>query len=123
MVEYLMKNYPHEKSDLVTSKNPPKFESNLSPEELMSVLNSALDLKELQEFVRHAEGDPRAQIPQLIKLYLELGVKFLAFNRDEEFNTIDGLIWLEIPEIPEAVGIRYFGEEGWPKYRDRHKQN
>lgn len=86
----------------------------------MSILNSALDLKELQEFVRYAEGDPRAQIPQLIKLYLELGVKFLAFNRDEEFNTIDGLIWLEIPKIPEAVGIRYFGEEGWPKYRDLH---
>ncbi len=120
MVNYLMKNFPHEKSALVRSKNPPKFESNLSPGELTAIVDAALNLQELQEFVRHAEGDPRAQIPQLIKLYLELGVKFLAFNKDEEFNTIDGLIWLEIPGIPDAVGLRYFGEEGWPKYRSAH---
>lgn len=123
MVNYLMKKFPHEKSDLVRSKNPPKFESNLSPSELTAVVDAALNLQELQEFVRHAEGDPRAQIPQLIKLYIELGVKFLAFNRDEEFNTIDGLIWLDIPSLPEAVGVRYFGEAGWPVYRDMHKKS
>jgi putative hemolysin len=120
MVNYLMKYFPHEKSDQVTSKNPPVFASNLSPEELTSIVDSSMDLSELQEFVRAAEGNPRAQIPQLIKLYLELGVRFLAFNKDEEFNTIDGLIWLDITEIPDSVGVRYFGEDGWPKYLARH---
>ena len=122
MVNYLMKNFPHEKSELVTSKNPPKFESNLSPAELTSIVDQALNLQELQEFVRTAEGNPRAQIPQLIKLYLELGVRFLAFNKDEDFNTIDGLIWLDIPCIPEAVGERYFGE-GWAAYCEKHKKS
>jgi hypothetical protein len=70
-------------------------------------------LESLQEFVRQTEGNPKAQIPQLIKLYLELGVRFLAFNKDDEFNTIDGLIWLDIREIPEPIITRFMGEDGW----------
>jgi putative hemolysin len=120
MVNYLMKNFPHEKSAQVTSKNPPTFDSSLTPDDLTEIVDQALNLQELQEFVRHAEGNPRAQIPQLIKLYLELGVRFLAFNKDDDFNTIDGLIWLDIPSIPEAVGKRYFGDE-WPAYSQSHK--
>jgi putative hemolysin len=119
MISYLMKNFPHEKSAMVSSKNPPTLDTNLAPEELVTILNASMDLSALQEFVRHAEGNPKAQIPQLIKLYLELGVKFLAFNKDDEFNTIDGLIWLDITAVPEAVGSRYFGE-GWKTYLAYH---
>jgi putative hemolysin len=119
MISYLMKNFPHEKSAMVSSKNPPALDTNLAPEELVTILNASMNLTALQEFVRHAEGNPKAQIPQLIKLYLELGVKFLAFNKDDEFNTIDGLIWLDITAVPEAVGLRYFGE-GWKTYLAYH---
>jgi len=121
MVSYLMQNFSHEKSDLVSSINPPKFDSSLSPEDLTKLLDASMDLSGLQEFVRYAEGNPKAQIPQLIKLYLELGVRFLAFNKDEEFNTIDGLIWLDITQVPESVGQRYFGE-GWPAYLAYHRK-
>lgn len=121
MVNYLMKNHPHEKSSLVQSKNPPKFGSNLSPDELTELVDASLNLKSLQEFVRQAEGNPRAQVPQLIKLYLELGVRFLAFNHDPDFNSIDGLIWLDIPKIPADIVTRYFGEEGWASYSSHHK--
>jgi len=120
MVSYLMKNFPHAKSESVVSKNPPSFDSNLEPAELTSIVDAAINLSALQEFVRHAENNPRAQIPQLIKLYLELGVRFLAFNKDDEFNSIDGLIWLDITGIPHEVGARYFGEEGWSKYLAYH---
>jgi putative hemolysin len=120
MVNYLMKNHVHEKSNMVTSKNPPQFDTELSPEELTSVIDSALNLSSLQDFVRMAEGNPKAQIPQLIKLYIELGVRFLAFNKDDEFNTIDGLIWLNIPKMPTGIGHRYFGEEPWAKYVAHH---
>ncbi|NJL24525.1 MAG: GNAT family N-acetyltransferase [Calothrix sp. SM1_5_4] len=122
MVNYLMKRFPHEKSDLVTSKNPPVFHSELSPEELTALVDASLDLRSLQEFVRAAEGNPRAQIPQLIKLYLELGVKFLAFNKDDEFNTIDGLIWLDLPNVPPDLLTRYMGEEGSKSYLARHRR-
>lgn len=122
MVSFLMKHYEHEKSSAVTSKNPPQFDSNLSPEDLTSLLDSALNLNSLQDFVRMAEGNPKAQIPQLIKLYIELGVRFLAFNKDDEFNTIDGLIWLNIPQMPMNIGQRYFGEEAWVKYTSHHGQ-
>lgn len=121
MVHYLMKHYHHEKADMVSSKNPPTFETNLSPEEITSILDSSLNLASLQDFVRMAEGNPKAQIPQLIKLYIELGVRFLAFNKDDDFNSIDGLIWLDIPKIPHNIGLRYFGPEGWPKYRSTHE--
>ena len=120
MVSYLMKYHPHEKADWVRSKNPPTFDSNLSPEELTSLLNASLDLKSLQEFVRQAEGNPRAQIPQLIKLYLELGVRFLAFYKDNDFNSIDGLIWLDIPRVPKDILVRYFGEDGYKAYIQSH---
>jgi putative hemolysin len=122
MVSYLMKYHPHEKSKLVDPINPPKFSSNLSPDELAALVDASLNLKSLQEFVRTAEGNPRAQIPQLIKLYLELGVRFLAFNHDTEFNSIDGLIWLDIPKIPGEIVERYFGEEGWRSYSSHHSQ-
>jgi putative hemolysin len=120
MVSYLMQRFQHEKSELVSSKNPPRFESNLGPQDLSSLVNASLDLKCLQEFVRFAEGNPRAQIPQLIKLYLELGVRFLAFNKDEEFNTVDGLIWLDIPAVPETILLRYMGEP-YKDYLARHR--
>lgn len=119
MVSFLMKNFPHEKSALVSSKNPLTLDTNLAPEELLTILNASMDLSALQEFVRHAEGNPKAQIPQLIKLYLELGVRFLAFNKDVEFNSIDGLIWLDITAVPQSVGDRYFGD-GWKTYLAYH---
>jgi hypothetical protein len=122
MVSYLMKNHPHEKSTADLSKNPPQFDSDLSPEELTARLDRSMNLSDLQEFVRAAEGNPRAQIPQLIKLYLELGVRFLAFNEDKDFNTIDGLIWLDIRAIPDDIITRYMGEENWAGYTEFHKQ-
>lgn len=122
MVSYLMKYHTHEKFDHVTSKNPPTFHSNLSPEELTSLVDSSINLASLQEFVRQAEGDPRAQIPQLIKLYLELGVRFLAFNKDDDFNSIDGLIWLDVTQVPGDIMSRYMGAESWATYINSHKK-
>jgi putative hemolysin len=122
MVSYLMKYHPHEKSDVELSKNPPQFDSNLSPSELTALVDRSMNLTGLQEFVRKTEGNPRAQIPQLIKLYLELGVRFLAFNEDTDFNTIDGLIWLDITKIPDHIITRYMGEDNWAGYTDYHSQ-
>ena len=122
MVSYLMKHHPHAKADLVRAKNPPKFDSELTPQELTALVDASINLSSLQEFVRKAERNPRAQIPQLIKLYLELGVRFLAFHKDESFNSIDGLIWLEIPNIPHEIGVRYMGEDGWAAYRQAHSR-
>jgi hypothetical protein len=102
------------------AKNPPKFDSSLSPEELTALIDAALNLKELQEFVKQAEDDPKAQIPQLIKLYIELGFRFLAFNKDEDFNSIDGLIWVDIVKVPTGIIGRYMGDEGIAQYRKFH---
>lgn len=39
MVSYLMEHFAHEKSDVVSSLNPPVFHSSLSPEDLTAILN------------------------------------------------------------------------------------
>lgn len=122
MVSYLMKNHPHEKSDVVLSKNPPQFDSTLTPDELTALVDKSFDLASLQEFIRQAEGNPRAQIPQLIKLYLDLGVRFLAFNEDVDFNSIDGLIWLDVSKIPDDIISRYMGSDGWAAYKAFHRK-
>lgn len=117
MVSYLMEKHPHEKSNLVTPRNPPVFSEAIAPDELTMILNQSMDLRELSKFVQQVEGNAGAKIPQLIKLYLDLGVRFLAFNKDDDFNTIDGLIWLDIPAVPPRIQDRYFGAEGAKKYR------
>ena len=120
IVHYLMNKFPHAKSDMVKSKNPPHFDSDLSPSELTMIVEEELDLSALQEFVRLAEDNPKAQIPQLIKLYLELGVRFLAFYKDNDFNTIDGLIWTDITQLPFQILERYMGTEGARSYLAHH---
>ena len=120
MVEFLMQKFPHAKSGMVKSKNPPQFKSHLTPEELTAIVDQSLDLGALQEFVRLVEDNPKVQIPQLIKLYLDLGVRFLAFYKDESFNSIDGLIWTDITELPVAVLERYMGTEGAKAYLGKY---
>lgn len=122
MVQFLMQKFPHAKSALVTSKNPPQFKSHLTPAELTAIVDQSLDLGSLQEFVRLVEDNPKVQIPQLIKLYLDLGVRFLAFYKDEQFNSIDGLIWTDITELPHAVLERYMGTEGAKTYLALHNR-
>jgi hypothetical protein len=53
-------------------------------------------------------------------LYLELGVRFLAFNEDREFNSVDGLIWLDVTQVPTSIITRYMGEENWAAYSAHH---
>ncbi|MEZ4483802.1 MAG: hypothetical protein R2864_04145 [Syntrophotaleaceae bacterium] len=52
-------------------------------------------------------------IPVLLRHYLNLGGKLLAFNLDREFSDVlDGLILVDLTETERKTLERYFGKEG-----------
>lgn len=96
----------------VSSKNPPKFTTNLSNEELALLVKYATTVQDLNDLVSSSEGYPKAKAPQLIQIYKELGAKFLAFDKDSEFNTIDGLIFTSILRLSHEQRVQYMGVDG-----------
>jgi hypothetical protein len=65
-----------------------------------------------------ADGKP---MPVLLRQYLKLNAQFLGFNVDPEFgNVLDGLMLIDMPNMPRVVGRRYFGPEAWAGYRASH---
>lgn len=61
--------------------------------------NSEKDINRLERLLRDIE--PGYRIPVLLKKYIELNAKIIAFNIDPKFNNcLDGLIILDIYEVP-----------------------
>ncbi|MCK5739923.1 glycerol acyltransferase, partial [bacterium] len=56
-------------------------------------------------------------IPVLVKQYLKLGGKILAFNVDPDFqNSLDGFIVVDLTETKPAILNCYLGKEGTKKF-------
>lgn len=79
------------------------------------------------DFLRH-EGDihialaeieeGHREMPVLIRQYLKLGGKIVAFNVDPDFGTVvDGLIVVELLKAPPKNIARYMGKELYEAYR------
>jgi putative hemolysin len=80
-------------------------------------------LEEVEELMRELEGQFDG-IPVLIRQYLKVGAKFLAFNRDPKFNNaIDGLIVVDLLATEEKIINRYFGVAGKKSYYEYWTQN
>jgi hypothetical protein len=62
---------------------------------------NSLDL--LDKLIIDLENKQRG-LPVLVKRYLQLGAKVLAFNIDKDFNdSLDGLILLDLQNVPEKT--------------------
>ncbi len=73
---------------------------------------TAWNLDELSECVAELEHD-RKGVPVLLRQYMKLGGKLLAFNVDSKFtNALDGLILVDLTETDPRVLVRYLGKEG-----------
>ncbi len=60
------------------------------------------DFNKLDKYVKEIEPDSR--IPVLLKKYISLGAKTIAFNVDPKFNNcLDGLILLDIYDVPQET--------------------
>lgn len=59
-------------------------------------------------------------IPVLIRQYLNLGGKILAFNLDPDFShVIDGLIMVDLDRSEEKSLVRYMGKDGLAEFHAR----
>jgi len=94
---------------MVSSKHPPRLsrESRLHQE----IFAKALTLETVNDRVSNMEHD-RKGIPILVKQYLKLGGKILAFNVDAKFaNVIDGLLMVDVREASPEVLAKYLGKQ------------
>lgn len=66
---------------------------------------------DVSTLIQDIETDHKS-IPVLIKQYLKLGGKILAFNLDKEFSdVVDGLILIDLRKTDKRTRCRYMGEE------------
>ena len=90
------------------------------PSKLTGILSE--NLETIDSLLTDIEADGKG-LPVLLRHYLNLGGRVLAFNLDPEFsNVIDGLVLVELEKTPYKTLRRYLGKEGADKYlvRSRH---
>ena len=103
----------------IKPKNPPR---KLRDRDWDSAAFSTVagDLEEVNQVVRELEADGKP-MPVLLRQYLKLNAQFLGFNVDPEFgNVLDGLMLIDIPNMPAGVGGRYYGKDMWAEFRAHH---
>ena len=63
-------------------------------------------------------------VPTLIKHYLKLNGKFLAFNLDKAFaNVIDGLVLVDLVKTEPKILQRFMGQDATETFLDTHLSN
>ncbi len=78
------------------------------------------DIEDVSRMVRQIKRDSKG-VPILLKQYLKLGGRLLAFSADRQFNdALDGLIMVDLRASDPRVLARYMGEEGAEAFRTRH---
>jgi putative hemolysin len=115
-----LNNYLPELGKLVKPKKP------LQPKILRrfdgSITRAALpDIQEVSNLI--ADIEPSQQgIPILLKQYLKLGGKLLAFNKDPHFsNVLDALILVDLTITPVKILERYMGRQGAQNFIEYHE--
>ncbi len=78
------------------------------------------DLDEVESLIADLETDLKG-IPVLLRQYLRLGGKLLAFNVDPHFsNVLDGLILVDLVQTDPTLLAKYMGAEEMKKFRAYH---
>ncbi len=78
------------------------------------------DVKELSELVADLEPDKKG-VPVLIRQYLNMGGKILAFNLDAKFgNAVDGLIVVDLLKADPRLLSRYMSPDGLASFYRYH---
>ncbi len=119
MVEYLSGHMAETRLVMqVKARRPFRSERTSAPDEAVPYPAS---IDELSRMVEQIEPD-RKGIPVLLRQYLRLGGRILAFNVDHEFgNVLDGLIVVDLREVEPAVLARYMSTAGMIAFRAHHE--
>src|ERR1700722_4061887 len=99
-----------ELTPLVRARNPFRQRPSKLADELMGA--TVWDVEELSALIADVEID-RKGVPVLLKQYLKLGGKLVAFHVDRRFaDALDGLIVVDLRKTDARVLERYMGKEG-----------
>ena len=102
-------------ADLVRPRNPFR-EERVSGWDAASVKTMVRESDDLSEIVSELEPDQKG-IPVLLKQYLKMGAKMLAFNLDPDFSdVVDGLIVVDLTRTVPRVLERYMTKEGYASF-------
>ncbi len=101
-------------SRLVQPRRP--FKGGVVP---MSAGN--LDLERIAKLVSIIEPDSKG-LPILLRHYLKLGGKVLGFNVDLSFNSLDGLIMVDLRQTDPRLLSKYMGTEAAEHFLAFHRR-
>ncbi len=121
IITYLMRGHWDEPlSKFVSARLPPKkpLLAEWAQSEYAELLTSFDEVNHLVGEIEHG----LREIPVLIKQYLKLGGKMISFNVDPSFNTVDGMIIVNLLKAPAKGLGRYMGKEELQAYWAFHGQ-
>lgn len=79
------------------------------------------DIEELSSLISDIEAD-RKGVPVLLKQYVKLGGRLMAFNVDSSFgNGLDGLLMVDLRKCDRKILERYMGDEGAATFLGYHE--
>ncbi|NVD05638.1 lysophospholipid acyltransferase family protein [Vibrio sp. JPW-9-11-11] len=110
-------HYDNDKAEFVTPSNPlPETETRWN----QAMLSALADLQLLSRVI--ARIDDGKSVPVLLRQYLALNGKLACFNVDPDFNNaLDGLIMVDLREVPFKTLARYMGASQATQYLDQHR--
>ncbi len=121
LVRFLeMNNFVGNLAHLIKPRHPLRERSipSCDPQTISRTIKS---IDEVSELISEIEQDHKG-IPILLKQYLKLGGKLLAFNIDPDFSfVLDGLLWVDLTKTDEKILYRYLGKEGFERFTSYHK--
>ncbi|MCS6789500.1 MAG: lysophospholipid acyltransferase family protein [Bacteroidia bacterium] len=83
---------------------------------------SVQSLQDVQDLIEELEGS-HIRIPILIKHYLKMGARILAFNIDRSFsNAVDILMVTDLVKAESELMRKYMGTAGYERYLRYHEQ-
>ncbi|MCC6953758.1 MAG: GNAT family N-acetyltransferase, partial [Deltaproteobacteria bacterium] len=115
-------NYMPELAKLIKARNPMKMRPvrGLDKDLTNRVVSS---LEDINDLLAEIESKQKA-VPVLLRQYLKLGGKLLAFNVDPNFgNVLDGLLLVDLLETDEKLLERYVGKPGAKTFFEYHKEH
>ena len=119
IVQFLTeRNAGEELAKFVKAKTPPKVK--MKAVDKRALAGASCDIEHISALVSEVEIDNKG-IPTLLKHYLKLDGKLIAFNVDHEFaSCIDGLIVVDILNSDPKMVKSYMGAEQMASYRKYH---
>lgn len=108
--ELIARYFEREKSKAVKARKPLRG-NPVKQWELRALCSLMPDVDDLSDPIADLEPDGKG-IPILVKQYVKLGGRMLAFSVDPKFgNTLDGFVMLDLRNTQPEILARYMGKE------------